>query len=40
MVGEFVEEGSELLGELFPFGREGDGGEGDGCEAGGEIFAG
>lgn len=40
VVGEFVEESSQLLGEPFPFGREGDGGKGDGCEAGGEFFAG
>ena len=38
--GQFLEESAELLGELFPFGREGDGGESYAGEAGGEFFAG
>ena len=38
--GQLLKKGAELLGELFPFGREGDRGRGDAGEARGELFAG
>ena len=37
---QFVEKGSQLLGECLPIGRESDRGKRDLCEAGSELLAG